>query len=143
HFCEFVRQQFVVAAGAFDGGGEFTRRQRLLRGEQQRFDDLGKTHAAYAPIALWIASAIRFACRSICSSSRPSIRSRIFGSVPEYRSRTRPLPESSFSASPTSLITAGNSSSGGFSFTIKFRCACGYFVRQRFNSLSGFPVVFM
>ena len=48
----------------------------------------------------------------------------------------------SFSASPTSFITAGNSSSGGFSFTFRFRCACGYFVRHRFNSLSGFPVVF-
>ena len=68
---------------------QFARGERLLRAEQKRFDDLAETHMSirryttYTPIALWIASAIRFACRSICSSSRPSIKSRIFGSVPE------------------------------------------------------------
>ena len=37
-------------------------------------------------------------------------------------------------------MTPGNVSSGGFSFTSRLRCACGYFVRHFFSSLSGLPV---
>src|SRR2546423_3264732 len=88
-FRELVRQQLIVVARAFDGGSELARSQRLLRGEQERFYHLGESHTSdatyrtYSPIALWIASAIRSAWRSISSSSRPSMSSRIFGSVPE------------------------------------------------------------
>ena len=35
-------------------------------------------------------------------------------------------------------MTPGNVSSGGFSFTSRLRCACGYFVRHFFSSLKRF-----
>jgi len=45
---------------------------------------------AHAPICLFMASQMSLLQRSSVAESRPSIMNRAFGSVPEYRSSTRP-----------------------------------------------------
>src|SRR5262249_22762824 len=40
----FVRRKFVLSAGALDSARQFTRGERLLRAEKQRFDNLRKLH---------------------------------------------------------------------------------------------------
>ena len=83
-------------------------------------------------MACSIASAIRFAWRSICSGSRPSISSRIFGSVPGITQaapglcRSVPFPLPAPASSPRA-----NHPAAVFAVTFRFRCACGYF-RQAF-----------
>src|SRR6185369_13823602 len=76
--CKLVRHELVFPARAFDRGHQLAGGERFLRGEQERFDDLRETHrthvtyTTYSPIALWIASAIWFACDR--SAPAPGLR---------------------------------------------------------------------
>ena len=43
-FRKFVRREFVLRARALDRADQFARRERFLRAEKKRFDDLREVH---------------------------------------------------------------------------------------------------
>src|SRR2546427_7589110 len=77
------------------------------------------------PRARTIASAIRVTWRSTSSAESASTITRATGSVPEYRTTTRPRSPSSLRQAASALPTPGTASSGGFSRTRAFWVCCG------------------
>src|SRR5882672_9759791 len=100
--------------------------------------DARDVHAS--PILARISPASSSAIARIRAPSAPSIITRASGSVPEYRSSTRPRPLISRSKSPTRSPTPGIDSIGGLDRTGTLIKIWGNFCRHVASDASGSPV---
>src|SRR5439155_20271861 len=86
---------------------------------------LSSATARSPPIALRAAAAIASARSRISPSCSPSTMTRSSGSVPEYRTSTRPRSPSACSACRMAAATAGTVSSSGLAATVRFTSTWG------------------
>src|ERR1700730_6026370 len=97
----------------------------LYNGKPRKEKCSRKERKYQAPIAVRIADA-RTSAQWVTSSARSaSTITRALGSVPEYRTTTRPAAPSVFVALSIAAETTGRDSSGGLDFTMIFRRVCG------------------
>jgi hypothetical protein len=95
---------------------------------------------AHAPIASRAAAMMSSASRRMAASRSPSTITRSSGSVPEYRTSTRPRSPSSRSACWIAAATAGSVPTSGLLETRRFSRTCGKRRITRRSSESGRPV---